>query len=99
MALCVNTPTNDGIQGILEPSLSSSGILREDHDVDKIVLAAVFTGVLPEAEARRSRSVVDINVMGTTNLLELARILPEARLHLECQSSILEPGYARGALY
>ncbi|MCH8898028.1 MAG: NAD(P)-dependent oxidoreductase [Chloroflexi bacterium] len=45
----------------------------EDHNIDKIVHAAVFTGVLPEVEASRSRSIVDINVMGTTNLLELAR--------------------------
>ena len=45
----------------------------ENHDIDKIVHAAVFTGVLPEVEASRSRSIVDINVMGTTNLLELAR--------------------------
>ncbi len=45
----------------------------EDHNIDKIVHAAVFTGVLPEVEAGRSRSIVEINVMGTTNLLELAR--------------------------
>ena len=40
--------------------------------VDKIVHAAVFTGILPEIEKARSRSIVDINLMGTTNLLELA---------------------------
>jgi nucleoside-diphosphate-sugar epimerase len=51
----------------------------EDHNIDKIVHAAVFTGVLPEVEASRSRSVVDINVMGTTNLLELARRLNPQR--------------------
>ena len=45
----------------------------ENHDIDKIVHAAVLTGVLPEVEASRSRSIVDINVMDTTNLLELAR--------------------------
>ena len=44
-----------------------------------IVHAAVFTGYLPEVEAGRSRSIVDINVMGTTNLLELARQLPIER--------------------
>ncbi len=54
----------------------------EDHHIDKIVHAAVFTGVLPEVEASRSRSIVDINVMGTTNLLELARRMGElARRH------------------
>ena len=46
------------------------------HGITKIVHAAIFTGVLPEVEAGRGRSIVDINVMGTTNLLELARQLP-----------------------
>ena len=41
--------------------------------IDKIVHAAVFTGLLPDIERDRSRSIVDINLMGTTNLLELAR--------------------------
>ena len=41
--------------------------------VDKIVHAAVFTGIFPEIERDRARSIVDINLMGTTNLLELAR--------------------------
>ena len=41
--------------------------------IDKIIHAAVFTGILPEIERGRSRSIVDINLMGTTNLLELAR--------------------------
>jgi nucleoside-diphosphate-sugar epimerase len=43
--------------------------------IDKIVHAAVFTGILAEVERGRSRSIVDINLMGTTNLLELARRL------------------------
>ena len=42
----------------------------EDHHIDKMVHAAVFTGVLPEVEASRSRSIVDINVMGTTSRFE-----------------------------
>ena len=42
-------------------------------DINKIVHAAVFTGILPDIEKGRSRSIVDINIMGTTNLLELAR--------------------------
>ncbi len=55
----------------------------EDHDIDKIVHAAVFTGVLPEVEASRSRSIVEVNVMGTTNLLELARrIKPQRFLYV-----------------
>lgn len=42
------------------------------RSIDKIVHAAVFTGILPEIETARSRSIVEINVAGTTNLLELA---------------------------
>ena len=44
-------------------------------DITRIVHAAVFTGVLAEIEAGRSRSIVEINVMGTANVLELARQL------------------------
>ncbi|MFQ6027177.1 MAG: NAD-dependent epimerase/dehydratase family protein [Dehalococcoidia bacterium] len=59
----------------------------EDHKIDKIVHAAVFTGVLPEVEVSRSRSIVDINVMGTTNLLELARrIKPHRFLYVSSGS-------------
>lgn len=47
----------------------------EDYPIDKIVHAAVFTGVLPEVEASRSRSIGDINVMGAADLLEMARPL------------------------
>lgn len=43
------------------------------YDIDKIVHAAVFTGILSDIERDRSQSIVDINVMGTVNLLELAR--------------------------
>ena len=59
----------------------------EDHHIDKIVHAAVFTGVLPEVEASRSRSITDVNVMGTTNLLELARrIKPQRFLYVSSGS-------------
>lgn len=59
----------------------------ESHPIDKIVHAAVFTGVIPEVEASRSRSIVDINVMGTTNLLELARrIKPQRFLYVSSGS-------------
>jgi nucleoside-diphosphate-sugar epimerase len=59
----------------------------EDHHIDKIVHAAVFTGVLPEVEASRSRSITDVNVMGTTNLLELAqRIKPQCFLYVSSGS-------------
>ncbi len=59
----------------------------ENHHIDKIVHAAVFTGVLPEVEASRSRSITDVNVMGTTNLLELARrIKPQRFLYVSSGS-------------
>ena len=41
--------------------------------------AAVFTGVLPEFEVARSRDIVEINAMGTTNVLEPARRLVVGR--------------------
>jgi len=41
--------------------------------INKIVHAAVFTGVLPKIENSQAGSIVDINVLGTTNLLEFAR--------------------------
>ena len=49
--------------------------LGVDHSIDKIVHAAVYTVNRVELETRRSRDVVDINIGGTTNLLELARTL------------------------
>jgi nucleoside-diphosphate-sugar epimerase len=41
--------------------------------INKIVHAAVFTGVLPKIENSQASSIIDINVLGTTNLLEFAR--------------------------
>ena len=43
------------------------------HNITKIVHAAVFTpSVASNLEMERSRSIVDINVVGTANLLDLA---------------------------
>ena len=54
-----------------------------EHGITKIVHAAVFTGILPDIEAGQGRSMVDINVMGTTNVLELARkVSPERFLYV-----------------
>jgi nucleoside-diphosphate-sugar epimerase len=76
---------NELVKGRVEPWASQvtfvQGDILNEEDVeraaafgiDKIVHAAVFTGVLPNVESDRSRSIVDINIMGTTNLLELAR--------------------------
>ncbi len=73
------------VDGYLEPWKSQvtfvqGSILRPEgleraasSGIDKIVHAAVFTGILPEIEKGQSRSIVEVNLMGTTNLLELAR--------------------------
>jgi len=44
-----------------------------DHSIDKIVHAAVYTVNRVELETRRSLDIIDINIGGTANLLELAR--------------------------
>ena len=73
------------VRGLVEPWASQVTFVQGDilnqedveraaaSGIDRIVHAAVFTGVIPEIERDRSRSIVDINVMGTANLLELAR--------------------------
>ena len=47
--------------------------LGQDHRIDKIVHAAVYTVNREALEIERSRDVVAINLEGTANLLELAR--------------------------
>jgi nucleoside-diphosphate-sugar epimerase len=47
--------------------------LRRDHSIDKIVHAAVFTVNRTDRETARSKDILDINLTGTGNLLELAR--------------------------
>ena len=46
--------------------------ISEQHEITKIVHAAVYTATRPDIETERSRSIVDINVVGTANLLDLA---------------------------
>ena len=47
--------------------------LGQDHQIDKIVHAAVYTVNREVLEIERSRDVIAINLEGTANLLELAR--------------------------
>ena len=47
--------------------------MQETQAIDKIVHAAVYTVNRIPLETERSREIVDINITGTTNLLELAR--------------------------
>ena len=45
--------------------------VASQHNITKIVHAAVFTpNVAPTLEVERSRAIVDINVVGTANLLD-----------------------------
>ena len=55
------------------------GGVAANHNITKIVHAAAFTAIRPDIEAERSRSIVDINVMGTANLLDMACDLPLER--------------------
>ena len=49
------------------------------HQFDKIVHAAVYTVNDTRLETERSKEIIDINVAGTANLLELARSAKVAR--------------------
>ncbi len=60
--------------------------------VDRIVHAAVFTGIIPEIEKSRSRSIVEINLMGTTNMLELASRLSVDRFLYVSSGSVYGDG-------
>jgi len=53
--------------------------LGDGHHIDKIVHAAVYTVNDTRLETERSKEIIDINVAGTANLLELARSAKVAR--------------------
>jgi nucleoside-diphosphate-sugar epimerase len=59
-----------------------------NHNINRIVHAAAFTGILPDIEAGRSKDIVAINVMGTTNVLEAARKMSIERFVYVSSSSI-----------
>ena len=65
------------------------------NNITKIIHAAVFTATRPDIEVDRSRSIVDINVVGTTNLLEMARELSLDRFLYVSSGSVY--GEGRGA--
>ena len=48
--------------------------LRAAHSIDKVVHAAVFTVNRADRETARSKDILDINLAGTGNLLEFARL-------------------------
>ena len=49
--------------------------LRSSHAIDRIVHAAVFTVNRTDLETGRSKDILDINLTGTGNLLEMARVV------------------------
>jgi UDP-glucose 4-epimerase len=63
-------------------------------DVTQIVHAAVSTGFERDVEAATGRTIVEINVLGTTNVLELARNRPVERFLYVSSASVY--GAARG---
>lgn len=66
------------VQGDILDRQTMAG-LGADHSIDKIVHAAVYTVNDTRLETERSKEIIDINVAGTTNLLELARTAKVAR--------------------
>jgi nucleoside-diphosphate-sugar epimerase len=54
--------------------VSALDALRSEHNVEKVVHAAVFTVNRTALETARSKDILDINLTGTGNLLELARL-------------------------
>ena len=70
---------------ILNPSDLEA--LRQSYEIEKIVHAAVFTVNRVDLETARSRDIVEINVTGTANMLELARkIGPERFIYISSGS-------------
>ena len=61
--------------------LDTAGLdaLRSAHSIDQVVHAAVITVNRTDLETARSKDILDINLTGTGNLLELARLADVAR--------------------
>lgn len=60
------------VQGDILDRHTVSGLAAQ-HSIDKIVHAAVYTVNDVSLETERSKEIIDINVSGTANILELAR--------------------------
>ena len=70
--------------------------LADAHDIDKIVHAAVFTVVLEEVEREEASRIVDINLGGTVNLLELAAQVGVVRFVYVSSGGVYEVDRAGG---
>jgi nucleoside-diphosphate-sugar epimerase len=74
--------------------LSDLEALRQSYEIKKIVHAAVFTVNRVDLETARSRDIVEINITGTANMLEMARLIrPERFIYISSGSMY---GMARG---
>ena len=70
---------------ILNPS--DLDALRQSYPIERIVHAAVFTVNRVDLETARSRDIVEINVAGTANVLEMARhIQPQRFIYISSGS-------------
>ena len=70
---------------ILNPSELES--VRQTYQIEKVVHAAVFTVNRVDLETARSRDIVEINVTGTANMLEMARLIgPERFIYISSGS-------------
>ena len=78
---------------ILEPGDLRKAV--EGRSIDKVVHAAVFTATREDIEKESSLSIVSINVVGTTNVLELASSLPLRRFLYVSSGAVY--GEARGS--
>lgn len=93
-------PPSDLLRAYIEPwaervTFMQGDLLNQDdldmvleHDIKRIVQAAAFSGLISNIEAGRSRDIVAINVMGTTNMLEIARKLSIERFLYVSSSSV-----------
>ena len=92
-------PWADQVTFIQGDILSSSDLGRatRHHTITKIVHAAVFTpSRTSDIEAERSRSIVDINLVGTANLLDLACGLPLERFLYVSSEAVYGEGHCPG---
>lgn len=66
------------------------------HRIDKIVHAAVHTGYLEDIERGQSRRILDVNLEGTANVLDLARQLMVKRFMYVTTGSVYGNSYFAG---
>ena len=89
-------PWEDQVTFIQGDILSSGDLGRatKHHPIAKIVHAAVFTpSRTSNIETERSRSIVDINLVGTANLLDLACGLPLERFLYVSSEAVYGEGH------